>query len=169
MGVKPDLSSVSIMEAQDEDADILTGISFRAKHHWKYPDNYYDIWKNELTITADYIRENLVYKTLLDDAVVGFYSIVENNKDFYSGEVFVKKGFWLEHIFIIPEYHNNGIGRLMVNHAKMISKNKGIPTLLIFSDPFAKGFYEKIGAGFLYDSKSSIPGRLIPVFEIKVY
>jgi len=163
-----DLSKILINKAVDSDSDILTEISFAAKRHWNYPDNYYDLWKDELTITKDYISQNILYKAQLRDLIVGFYSIVENKSDFYSGETFVKKGFYLEHIFIKPDYHKFGIGRLLIEHAKMISKNIGINNLLIFVDPFAKGFYDKIGADYLYDSKSSIPGRLIPVYDLTV-
>lgn len=55
----------------------------------------------------------------------------------------------------------------MINRAKNISEKMGIRNLLIFFDPFAKGFYDKIGVNFLYDSKSSIPDRLIPVYDLK--
>ncbi|MFO7658287.1 MAG: GNAT family N-acetyltransferase [Bacteroidales bacterium] len=163
-----DLFKIVIDKAIDNDSSILTEISFAAKRHWNYPDNYYDIWKDELTITKDYIRQNIVYKAQLGDLTLGFYSIVENKSDIYSGETLVKKGFYLEHIFIRPEYHKFGIGRLMIDHAKKISKNTGINNMLIFVDPYAKGFYDKIGADYLYDSKSSIPGRLIPVYDLKV-
>jgi hypothetical protein len=50
----------------------------------------------------------------------------------------------------LAEYHVPGSG---------ISRTKDIRNLFIFVDPFAKGFYDKIGAGYLYDSMSSIPGR----------
>jgi len=163
-----DLSKIVINKAIEDDSNILTEISFAAKRHWKYPDNYFDLWKDELTITKDYINQNIVYKAQLGDLTLGFYSIVENKSDFYSGETFVKQGFYLEHIFIKPEYHKFGIGRLMIDHAKRISKNTGINNMLIFVDPYVKGFYDKIGADYLYDSKSSIPGRLIPVYELKV-
>jgi len=163
-----DLSKIMINKAIDNDSNILTEISFAAKRHWNYPDKYYDLWKDELTITKDYIRQSILYKAQFGDLIVGFYSIVENKSDFYSGETFVKKGFYLEHIFIRPEYHKFGIGRLMIDHAKKISENNGIDNLLIFVDPYAKGFYDKIGADYLYDSKSSIPGRLIPLYDLKV-
>lgn len=163
-----DLSNITITKAVDTDSGLLTAIAFTAKRHWNYPDNYYNLWKEELTITKDYIKQKIVYKAQHGELTVGFYSIVENKSDFYSGEIFVKKGFWLEHIFIIPDYHRFGIGRLMIAHAKTTSKAMHISNLYIFADPFAKGFYDKIGADYLYDSKSSIPGRLIPVYDLKV-
>lgn len=157
-----------IIRANDADHKVLTEISFAAKRHWNYPESYFDIWKDELTITKDYIIENLVFKAVYKNIVVGFYSITENKSDFYSGEIFVAKGFWLEHIFVRPDFHKLGIGRMLIDHAKKISMETGINTLLIFVDPFAKGFYDKIGALHLYDSKSSIPGRHIPVYELKI-
>lgn len=162
------LNKITIEEANESDCIDLTSISFAAKRHWNYPETYYDLWKNELTITADYIRINLVFKAILQDQILGFYSIVENKADFWSGEVFVKKGFWLEHIFIKPEFHKLGIGALLIEHAKHISKDKEISSLMIFVDPNAKGFYDKVGANYLYDSKSSVPGRMIPVYNLEV-
>ena len=163
-----ELEKIQIRQAHDIDSDLLTEISFAAKRHWNYPDNYYDLWKDELTITKDYINQNIVFKALYQDSVIGFYSVIENETDFFAGETFVKKGFWLEHIFIKPEYHKLGIGLLLINHAKQVSKDFGISDLLIFVDPYAKGFYDKVGAEYLYDSKSSIPDRMIPVYGLKI-
>src|ERR1035437_4990811 len=104
-----ELAKIKIDKVQDIDCDILTEISFDAKRHWNYPDSYYDLWKDELTITKDYIKQNIVNKVQIGDLILGFYSIIENKSDFYSGETFVRKGFWLEHIFIKPDYHKFGI------------------------------------------------------------
>lgn len=162
-----ELNKIQISKAQNIDAEVLTEISFAAKRHWNYPDSYYDLWRDELTITKEYIQQNIVFEALYLDAVIGFYSITENGIDFYSGDTFVKKEFWLEHLFIKPQYHKLGIGGLMLNHAKQVSRDLGIRDLLIFVDPYAKGFYDKVGATYLYESKSSIPGRLIPVYGLK--
>ena len=162
------LRKIEIEKAKDSDFETLTGIAFAAKRHWNYPDKYFEIWKDELTITKEYIKENLVFKAMYSDSILGFYSIVENKADLQVNEVFVKKGFWLEHIFLRPEYHKMGIGRVMIEHAKSLSKSSGIGNLLIFADPFAKGFYDIIGADFLYNSKSSIPDRLIPVYNLVI-
>jgi|ERR1035437_633217 GNAT superfamily N-acetyltransferase len=163
-----ELNKIQISKAQNSDADVLTDISFAAKKHWNYPDSYYDLWRDELTITKEYIQQNIVFKALYMDVVIGFYSITENKEDFYSGDTFVKKGFWLEHLFIKPEYHKFGIGGLMMNHAKQVSRDLGVTDLLIFVDPYAKGFYDKVGAEYLYDSKSSIPGRMIPIYGLRI-
>jgi len=163
-----ELKKIQIRKAQPIDSELLTEISFAAKKHWNYPDNYYDLWRNELTITKEYIHQNIVFEALYQDSVIGFYSIIENEADFHTGDIVVKKGFWLEHIFIKPEYHTLGIGLQLINHAKQVSRDSGITDLFIFADPNAKGFYDKVGAEYLYESKSSIPGRMIPVYVLKI-
>jgi GNAT superfamily N-acetyltransferase len=159
---------IQIRPTLEENASILTEIACAAKRHWNYPEHYYEIWRDELTITADYIIKNIVYHAVCQESIIGFYSIVEVTSDFYAGEVLIKKGFWLEHLFVNPEFHRMGIGRRMTDHAKKVSKKLGISQLLIFADPFAKGFYDKIGAEFLYLSKSSIKDRMIPVYGLNV-
>ena len=157
---------IQIKRATETDAERLTDISFAAKRYWNYPEQNYEIWRNELTVTSEYISTNTVYNVQLNGSVIGFYSIVEVKTEFMAGEVYVRAGFWMEHIFILPEYHKLGIGRLLVNHAKHTAKSLGADQLWIFVDPFAKGFYEKIGAKYQYDSKSSIDDRLIPVYTL---
>ena len=162
------IENIIIQKAEKKDETLLTKIAFKAKKHWNYPKYYYQIWKDELTITKDYIFQNIVFKAQFENEIIGFYSIVENKDDFWSGEVFVQKGYWLEHIFVLPEYHHKGIGKLLIDHAEQVAKERRIERLLIFVDPYARGFYDKVGATFLTDSKSSIPGRLIPIYELKL-
>jgi len=159
---------LKIRKAEPSDSEALTKISFAAKCHWRYPEAYMKIWKEELTITPEYIQKNVIFLAVYNDYVTGFYSITENKEDHYSGEVFVEKGHWMEHIFILPSYHSMGIGSALLRHAISFCRSKGIGSLKIFSDPYAAGFYEKAGARFLCYSKSSIPGREIPVYEIKI-
>jgi maltose O-acetyltransferase len=157
-----------IEKAEPSEHSALTEIAFAAKRHWKYPEDYYERWKSELTITGEYIKRNIVYSVKQENRWIGFYSIVENLADFYSEAVFIPKGFWLDHMFIDPEFHRLGIGREMIGHIQKNAPALGIEKLLIFVEPFAQGFYEKIGAEYLYMSKSSIPRRWIPVYELKI-
>lgn len=163
-----DPDTVIFQKANESDAQKLTEIAFEAKKHWNYPEEYFEIWKDELTITSEYIRNNKVTKAVYEGKVAGFYSIVENKRDFHKKEIFIQHGYWLEHLFILPQYHKLYLGKSLIEHAKSALKKEKIKQFLVFADPFAKGFYEKIGADFLYESKSSIPNRLIPVYRLKV-
>jgi GNAT superfamily N-acetyltransferase len=161
--------NISIRKAFQEEHELLSTIALLAKKHWNYTEEYYEAWKDELTITPEYINKNIVFVAVLQDVVVGFYSIVKVPEDFLAGDILVKKGYWLEHIFILPRFHKQGIGNKLIKHAIQIAKEKGITSIKVFVDPFTAGFYNKIGAKQIGNSKSSIKGRIIPVYEIEVY
>lgn len=146
----------------------LTAIAFAAKRHWNYPEEYFDIWRDELTVTEDYIGKNLVFVAIYDEEIIGFGSIVVVESSFLTGEVFVEEGYWLDHLFIDPRFLSQGIGTKLLDYTRKFCSGKGVSKLLIFTDPHAIGFYEKSGAVFLYDSPSSIPGRNIPVYCLSV-
>lgn len=142
----------------------LTEISIAAKRHWNYPEEYYNIWRDELHITENYIDKNHVFVAICDEEIIGFSSIVEVDSSFLTGEVLVKEGGWLDHLFIEPSFHYQGIGTKLLDYTRKFCSEKGISKLLIFTDPHAIDFYEKSGAVFLYNSPTSIPGREIPVY-----
>jgi hypothetical protein len=66
-----------IKSAKKKEAKILTKISYKSKGYWNYPQEYFDIWNNELTISPDYIEKNVVFVFELGGALVGYYSLVE--------------------------------------------------------------------------------------------
>lgn len=161
-------TEIEIRKAIPADSQDLTKISFAAKKYWNYPDSYYEAWKNELTITGDYIKQNLVYTASIHNEIIGYYSIVNNPASRFYGEVYVAKGYWMEHIFINPEFLYKGTGSILIEHMKQICNAQQIHSLLVFVDPNAVGFYEKTGAVFQSMSNSSIPDREIPVYKIQI-
>ena len=156
----------AILQANVSDAPGLTKIAFAAKRHWNYPDEYFDIWEKELTITTAYILKNPVFKVVKNNQIIGFYSLVKVPKETYFEKIRIQAGWWLEHLFILPAFHHQGIGKKLIKHAGEELTKRGEKTLLIFVDPFATGFYDKIGAQLLYHSPSSIKGRTIPVYQL---
>jgi maltose O-acetyltransferase len=159
---------ITIHKASPDDSSELRAISFAAKRVWNYPDSYFEVWKNELTITPDYIQKNIVNVAEYEGETLGYYSIVQVEQDFWAGQVFVRAGHWLEHIFIKPRVIKQGIGTELIRHAEEACKELGLKQIYIFSDPNAKGFYEKIGAKYLGESPSSIEGRTVSLFELKI-
>jgi maltose O-acetyltransferase len=162
------MENLIIRRATENDEIILSDIAFHAKKHWEYPSAYYEIWKEELAISKSYINENLVYIAEIDGNAVGFYSIVNIAEDFYADEVQVKKGFWLEHVYVLPGNHKKGIGTKLMQNAINCCRENNILKLQIFVEPYSVGFYDKIGADYVGDSKSSIKDRSVPVYEINI-
>lgn len=158
--------NIIVRPATIHDSEALTKISFAAKRYWKYPEEYLEIWKDELTITPLYIMNNILYVAEEDGQAVGYFSLVEVKGDFWSREVLVNKGFWLDHIFILPRYIGQGIGSKLISVFKEKCKEMKIDKVKIFADPNAKGFYDKIKAHYLGEVPSSIEGRTISLYEL---
>lgn len=160
--------NIVIGRAQENESDQLTLISFAAKRYWKYPEEYFDVWKNELTITKDYVDQNKVYVARNNGSAVGFISIVEMKNDFGLGALLIQKGYWLDHIFVYPPFIGRGVGIQLILFAKEVCKENNIECLYILSDPNAKGFYDRIGSQYIGEVPSNIKGRnvLLYIFSI---
>ena len=159
-------TKVVIRRARPDEHEALTEISLASKRYWNDPEAYFAVWKDELTITQAYIESNVVFAAETPDGVAGYLSIVHVPEDLTAGLVFVRRGYWLEHIFIKPAYMRCGIGSRLVSFARVWCAQNSIDRLYIFSDPHARGFYERLGASYLGESVSSIPGRTVPMFEL---
>lgn len=160
--------NILIRRAEGKESNTLTSISFAAKRYWKYPEEYFDIWKDELTITEEYINQNEVYVADVDDKAVGFISIVEVKNDFQAGEFLIRKGFWLDHIFIHPSFIGKRVGSKLIFFAREVCRGKNIGSLHILSDPNAKGFYENISAQYIEEVPSNIKGRNVSLFKLPI-
>ena len=146
----------------------LTEIAFSAKRYWNYPEEYYNIWKEELTITEEYLKNNIVKIIVEENTIKGFYSFYYNDLDKYIGKIFIEKGYWLDHMWVEREYIRKGLGKIMFIDLINEIKNEGETMFYLFADPFAKGFYEKMGCTFIRESKSSIENRTLPVYKYEV-
>lgn len=160
--------NIMIRRAEDRENKTLTSISFAAKRYWKYPEEYFEVWKDELTITPDYITQNEVHVAKVDGKVVGFISIVEVKNDFKAGDLLIRKGYWLDHIFVHPSFIGNRIGSELIFFAKGLCKEKNISCLHILSEPNAKGFYDRIGAQFIEAVPSNIKGRTVSLYKFPI-
>lgn len=163
-----DAASLFIQPARAEDSKDLTKIAFASKRHWNYPEPYYELWKDELTITPEYIANNQVFVATKDGVGAGFLSVVHVSKPFRMGEILIEAGYWLDHLFISPAFIGKGIGSQLLVHVRKICRDQGIAELSIFVDPNAVGFYDKAGAIFVKNVPSSIPGRMLPLYRLPI-
>jgi len=156
---------MSIRSATQKDSKVLTEISFSSKKHWGYPAEYFEIWKEELTITGDYIRKNYVQIIETNGDAVGYYSVVELEKDLEITNFTMEKGVWLEHVFIRPEFIGKGFGKMLMQHLIESSINNQWQELKILADPHSVEFYKKLGAKYIKEITSNIPGRTVSYLE----
>lgn len=162
------MTNGKIREAVQRDHELLTHISFQSKQYWNYPLEYFDTWQNELTITEDYIADNIVFVVEANNTVIGYYSLVNLEQKITISGITLDKGYWLEHMFLLPEFIKQGFGSKMIAHFKTFCLDNGISKVHLLSDPNARAFYEKCGFNYIKEYPSSIPGRTTPLLEMKM-
>ena len=153
-------ADLEIRRGVPADAARLTEIARVAKAHWGYPAAWLSVWKPALTITPDYLRQQLVHVGTIGQALVGFYALEPR------GEQWSLEHFWVE-----PAWHGRGIGRQLYAHAFGRVRDLRPGVLVIHADPYAAGFYARMGAqrkGTVPAPVEGDPDRTLPVFEVDV-
>lgn len=145
---------MQIKKSNPSDALSLTEIAKAAKGCWGYSKEQLQIWDQELTISPEDIEKGLVFHVEQEGKIIGFYSLSEN-----------EEAFEFEHLWIAPEYTGKGFRKMLFDHAKETALQNGGKKIRVESDPNAQGFYLKIGMHRIGEKESSIPDRMLPVFE----
>jgi GNAT superfamily N-acetyltransferase len=156
--IAPEIGPLEIRRAAPDDAARLTAIARAAKAHWRYPTAWLADWEPVLTITPDYIRREIVFVGMRDGKPIGFY-VLEPRGERWS----------LEHMWVEPGEHGRGAGRSLFTHALGTVRVLRPGVLVIESDPFAAGFYARMGArqtGTVNAPMDGDPDRRLPLFEI---
>jgi len=144
---------------------ILSKLSFASKRYWQYPEHYYTTWQSELTITPVYLEQNSVCVIEDHDKIVGYFSMALLEEDFELLGETLSSGYWLDHMFILPDFIGRGIGTKLFAHAHDFCETRGIATFYLLADPYAKGFYETMGCRYVRDVPSTIEGRTTPLLQ----
>ena len=156
------MTTASIRQAKISEAKSLTEISLSAKKYWDYPDEYFCIWRDELTIDQAYIRKNRVFVYEKTTNPVAFCSLVHLDTELKLPFCQLKRGWWLDHMFVLPSHIGKGIGTEMFAFLIDYCCTQRIGSIQILADPHARLFYEKMGCRYLGETASSIPGRTTP-------
>ena len=155
------MENYTIRSASADDADRLTELSFASKRYWRYPEHYFQVWKQELTITKSYIKQHTVYTLRNTTAIIGYYGLVELKEQVAVPGIVLWPGYWLDHMFVDPDHIGKGIGRMLFDHLCSLCKQRRIETVHLLADPKAMKFYEKMGCLYQEDVASTISGRCV--------
>ena len=142
-----------IREALREEAATLTKIALNAKRHWGYPEHWIQHWQEDLTISSEFITNNLVYVAEDENLIVGFYALVVGER---RAE--------LEHMWVAPEHIGTGVGKELFIHAMQTAAGDDVSEVEISADPNAESFYTRMGARRIGEDSSEIDGqkRVLP-------
>lgn len=92
----------------------------------------------------EYLKNNLWgLEILKKDAKEGYTIVVKDNDKIIGTGTIV--GDYISKIYIKPEYHGRGIGKLIVKHLEDKAKSNGVKTIFLASNVYAEKFYTKLG------------------------
>jgi GNAT superfamily N-acetyltransferase len=143
------MKSVEFRPAKEEDAARLTAIAFAGKACWNYPVEWLELWRHDLVVTPAYIRAEPVSVGECEGLIVGFTGLS-------TGE----HGRHIEHLWLQPGYIGCGLGRRLFEEAVRLARAEGAVELFVESDPYAEGFYIKMGADRIGQEVYFLPGGI---------
>jgi GNAT superfamily N-acetyltransferase len=146
-----------LRRAVPADSETLTAIAQAAKAHWRYPPDWLELWRDGLTVTPQFIAAHLTLCAELAGKIVGFAAVAES-----------ESGWELEHMWVLPAYMGQGIGRDLLGAILGRLAARGATSLRIASDPHAVGFYEQLGAQVVGVVDSLPTGRRLPLLTLPV-
>lgn len=129
--------------ATSSDLKELSELCFRSKASWGYDEAFMASCLDELTFKEEDLKEGLVAVAIENNQFLGVAHIVEIGT---SGAALSLKQFELVKLFIDPSAFKMGAGRALFKWAVSSAQLLNASDLFIISDPYARPFYEKMGA-----------------------
>jgi len=149
---------IEIIKANTHDYRVLTDITKKSKAYWGYSDEQMRKWSDLLTITEEYIQNNEVYKLIINQSIVAYYSYFEIEKNSVR----------LDNLFVSPENIGKGYGKLLMNDFILKIKKSEAQRIILDADPNARKFYESFGFVKIGEIGTSIKDRFLPIMELKL-
>lgn len=146
-----------ITPAIPEDHFALTKLTKASKAHWGFEPDVLEKWSDELTISSAYIKESFVFKLMLQDHLIGYYSYFEESPTTVK----------LDNLFIHPDFIRKGFGSiLMDDFLKRVSTKYS--KIILDAEPNAETFYANYGFKTIGQLPSKIEGRFLPIMIKKL-
>lgn len=148
-----------IRDATLVEAPLLTELTLLSKDYWGYGPAQMAKWKEELTITPDYIDKNRVMVLEIEGpGIIGYYSVLQQSNTKWL----------LDNLFVLPQYIGQGYGRSLLEDCIATAKSSLVQKLTLESEPQAEAFYKQFGFKTISSSPSSIPDRHLPIMELSL-
>jgi ribosomal protein S18 acetylase RimI-like enzyme len=139
---------MNIRPAQGHEAEALSALALKAKASWGYAADTIELWKQDLSISTDAITSRPTFVAAVGDEIVGFYSLLPSNHSWK-----------LDHLWVLPQFMDRGIGRALVAHALETAARGGACSMTVDADPNAESFYLACGADRCGEVPAPIPGQ----------
>jgi GNAT superfamily N-acetyltransferase len=126
---------LKIRPARVDEAEPLSDLALRSKAHWGYDTDFMERCREPLRVTPAMIDSGQVLVAEAQGVARGVMALAADDGVFE-----------VKLLFIAPEAIGTGVGRALWAEAQRRARAGGYNALLVVSDPFAEGFYLKMGA-----------------------
>ena len=171
-GKTPDADNITIRRALHTDCNALTSLCFRSKQSNGYDDAFMEACRDELTVTLETLEQSECWVAQHLEAqhntptLCGCASLTLPSKTLSESETPVGE---VGLFFIDPGWQGCGVGRLLWETILKSAESHGLHQLVLDADPFAEGFYSKLGFEVIGRVASgSIPGRTLPHMRLTI-
>lgn len=148
---------IEIIRANAHDHEVLTEITKKSKAYWGYSDEQMNEWSDSLTIKEVYIKNNEVYKLLINNLAIAYYSYFNITEDTVK----------LDNLFVLPDQIGKGYGKLLMNDFILKMEQSKTKRIILDADPNAQKFYESFGFIKIGQIETSIKDRFLPIMALK--
>ncbi|MCR3921886.1 MAG: GNAT family N-acetyltransferase [Firmicutes bacterium] len=149
---------MEIRRAKVGEGNLLSEIAMRSKAFWDYDMSFIAKCKDALTVLDITIADDYVYVMENKQKICGFFCLI------VTGE---KRE--LDSLFLEPAYIGKGYGRVLWHYMLNLTKEIGIKDFTIEADPYAEGFYTKMGAIRIGEVVSTVlVNRKLPLLKMIV-
>src|SRR2546422_8816906 len=83
--------NLQIRRAKPGEAATLTSIAHAAKRHWGYSEDWIKHWRDDLTITPEFIISNEAFVATTGQEIVGCCAIVLNDSSAELEHVWIRR------------------------------------------------------------------------------
>ena len=136
----------------------LTEITLDGKAFWGFSKEDLSKWKNELTITKEYISENETFNLIINSSIIGYYSFFKIDENTVL----------LDNLFLIQKFIGKGFGKILMEDFLTRAKNLTISNIILEAEPNVEKFYRKFSFSTFEYRKSSIKERFLPIMKLNL-
>jgi GNAT superfamily N-acetyltransferase len=141
-------ASISFRRALASEAAALRDLVVRSMGNWDHPPGYLAEARRLMSLSAEDLRRDEAWVTLVDGAVAGFYRL---SRAAESAEI--------EEFHLEPRMIGRGIGRRVFQHAAERARAVGARWLVWSTDANTLGFYRRMGGEITGTTPSGIAGE----------
>ncbi len=146
---------MNIRSAHPTESKLLTDLAVSSEAHWEFGQEFLQIFKEQYSLTGEYIEANNIL--VLEDSsdILGFFSLET-------------RGNILNHFYISEDFIGSGYGRLMWDLLISHCRDESISAFSLVATPEVLGFYSKLGARVVRTGNSTINNRKVYFSEYKL-